>query len=98
MHIVIHKVASDTLHEVSVLQMAVERAQVEAAHGTDEPGRAVPEVESNREDDVDGMIGFARLATEKEHNMTLLQGVRLYPKAIAWSVLISTCIVMEGYV
>jgi len=39
----------------------------------------------------------ARLASEKEHNMTLWQGVKLYPKAIGWSVLISTCIVMEGY-
>ncbi|KAL7419465.1 hypothetical protein Q5752_006303 [Cryptotrichosporon argae] len=39
----------------------------------------------------------ARHATEKERNMTLLQGIRLYPKAVAWSMLISTCIVMEGY-
>ena len=37
------------------------------------------------------------VATDKEHKMTLLQGIRLYPKAIAWSMLISTCIVMEGY-
>lgn len=29
--------------------------------------------------------------------MTLMQGVRLYPKAVAWSMLISTCIVMEGF-
>ncbi|OPB43514.1 MFS permease (maltose permease) [Trichoderma guizhouense] len=29
--------------------------------------------------------------------MTLLQGIKLYPKAIAWSMIISTCIVMEGY-
>lgn len=29
--------------------------------------------------------------------MTLLQGIKLYPKAVAWSVLISTCIAMEGY-
>ncbi|KAI1372586.1 sugar transporter [Hypoxylon crocopeplum] len=43
------------------------------------------------------VIRNARLATEKEHKMTLWQGLRLYPKAIAWSVLISTCIVMEGY-
>lgn len=42
-------------------------------------------------------IQNARLATESEHKMTLLQGIRLYPKAVAWSVLISTCIVMEGY-
>ncbi|KAJ5972119.1 Major facilitator superfamily domain general substrate transporter [Penicillium vulpinum] len=39
----------------------------------------------------------AKAATEAEHNMTLLQGIRTYPKAIAWSVLISTCIAMEGY-
>ncbi|KAF2766103.1 trehalose transporter [Teratosphaeria nubilosa] len=39
----------------------------------------------------------ARAATEKEHHMTLMQGIRLYPKAIAWSLLISTCIAMEGY-
>lgn len=39
----------------------------------------------------------AKSATEKEHSMTLMQGVRLYPKAIVWSILISTCIAMEGY-
>lgn len=43
------------------------------------------------------LINDARLATEKEGKMTLLQGIKLYPKAIAWSVLISTTIVMEGY-
>ncbi|KAI1633362.1 alpha glucoside transporter [Biscogniauxia mediterranea] len=46
---------------------------------------------------VSDIIRSARLATEKERKMTLLQGIKLYPKAIAWSVLISTCIVMEGY-
>ncbi|KAI0207006.1 sugar transporter-domain-containing protein [Astrocystis sublimbata] len=46
---------------------------------------------------MEDLIRNARLATEKEHNMSLLQGIRLYPKAIGWSVLISTCIVMEGY-
>ncbi|KAM0719611.1 hypothetical protein Q7P37_003741 [Cladosporium fusiforme] len=39
----------------------------------------------------------AKAATEKEQNMTLLQGIKLYPKAIGWSVLISTLIVMEGF-
>jgi SP family general alpha glucoside:H+ symporter-like MFS transporter len=43
------------------------------------------------------VINDARLATENEHKMTLMQGIKLYPKAIGWSVLISTCIVMEGY-
>ncbi|KAH7134799.1 general substrate transporter [Dactylonectria estremocensis] len=44
-----------------------------------------------------GIIEHAKAATEKEHNMTLMQGIRLYPKAIFWSFLISTCIVMEGF-
>ena len=42
------------------------------------------------------LVAFAKSATDKERKMTLLQGIKLYPKAIAWSVLISTCIVMEG--
>lgn len=45
----------------------------------------------------DRVIQGAKTATENEQKMTLMQGIRLYPKAIAWSVLISTCIVMEGY-
>ncbi|KAF7291456.1 MFS general substrate transporter [Mycena kentingensis (nom. inval.)] len=43
------------------------------------------------------MIQDAKSATTKEHQMSLLDGLRIYPKAIAWSMLISTCIVMEGY-
>ncbi|KAM6497122.1 General substrate transporter [Amanita muscaria] len=43
------------------------------------------------------VIAFAKLAADKERNMTLWQGINLYPKAVAWSILISTCIVMEGY-
>lgn len=43
------------------------------------------------------VVDKARSAASKEQSMTLLQGLRLYPKAVAWSLLISTCIVMEGY-
>lgn len=39
----------------------------------------------------------AKAATKAEHKMTFFQGVRLYPKAIGWSVLLSFTIVMEGY-
>lgn len=39
----------------------------------------------------------AKRASDNEQNMTLMQGIRLYPKAVAWSLLISTCIAMEGY-
>lgn len=43
------------------------------------------------------VIRKAKTATDKEHKMTLWQGIKLYPKAIGWSLLISTCICMEGY-
>ncbi|KAF2172566.1 hypothetical protein M409DRAFT_50241 [Zasmidium cellare ATCC 36951] len=34
----------------------------------------------------------AKKASDNEQSMTLIQGLKLYPKAIAWSILISTCI------
>ncbi|KAK6345779.1 hypothetical protein TWF718_007685 [Orbilia javanica] len=39
----------------------------------------------------------AREATEIEHSLSLWENIRLYPKSIAWSVLMSTAIIMEGY-
>lgn len=39
----------------------------------------------------------AKEATDVEHAMTLQQAIKRYPKAIAWSVLLSTAIAMEGY-
>lgn len=43
------------------------------------------------------LIADARAASEKEQHMTLMQGIKLYPKAVGWSFFISTCIIMEGY-
>ncbi|EMC93272.1 hypothetical protein BAUCODRAFT_125144 [Baudoinia panamericana UAMH 10762] len=39
----------------------------------------------------------AVIATDKEHSLTLSQALKAYPKAIMWSVLLSTAVVMEGY-
>lgn len=39
----------------------------------------------------------AMAATQKEKDMTLMEGLRTYPKACLWSMLISSCIIMEGY-
>jgi SP family general alpha glucoside:H+ symporter-like MFS transporter len=39
----------------------------------------------------------AKEAAQVEKSMTLTQAIKLYPKAIGWSVLLSTAIVMEGY-
>ncbi|KIW20214.1 hypothetical protein PV08_00789 [Exophiala spinifera] len=46
---------------------------------------------------VDEIVLNASRATDKEHKMSLWQGIKLYPKAVGWSLLISTCIAMEGY-
>lgn len=43
------------------------------------------------------IIQNAKAATDKEQRMTLWEGIKTYPKAVGWSLLISTCIAMEGY-
>ena len=43
------------------------------------------------------LAGGAKAATRSEHKMTLMESLRLYPKAIGWSTLLSMTIVMEGY-
>jgi SP family general alpha glucoside:H+ symporter-like MFS transporter len=39
----------------------------------------------------------AKVATNREHAMTLREALRKYPKAIGWSVLLSLAVAMEGY-
>lgn len=39
----------------------------------------------------------AKDASALEHNISVWQSVKLYKKAIAWSILLSTAIIMEGY-
>lgn len=56
----------------------------------DHPKAAQTSAEAN-------MIANAQRATMLEHGMTLKQGLKLYPKAILWSALISTLCAMEGY-
>jgi hypothetical protein len=37
----------------------------------------------------------AARATQAEISMTLMQGIKTYPKAIGWSILLSTCIIVS---
>ncbi|KAL4897876.1 hypothetical protein BDV59DRAFT_51481 [Aspergillus ambiguus] len=66
-----------------------------------EPATQTPPNDSqprqNSTSSVARIVQNAKAATDKERQMTLFQGIRLYPKAVAWSILISTCIAMEGY-
>ena len=39
----------------------------------------------------------AQDATDKEHHLTLSAAIKLYPKAVAWSVVMSASLIMDGY-
>lgn len=39
----------------------------------------------------------AKQAADAEHRMTLWQAIKTYPKAIGWSCLLSSTLIMEGY-
>lgn len=41
------------------------------------------------------VVAEAARATQAETSMTLLEGIKTYPKAIGWSVLLSTCIIVS---
>jgi hypothetical protein len=43
------------------------------------------------------LISEAKEATDHEHDMGLFEAIRRYPKAVGWSILASTALVMEGY-
>jgi MFS transporter, SP family, general alpha glucoside:H+ symporter len=39
----------------------------------------------------------AEQANNKDHNLTILQAFKLYPKAVAWSAVLSAACIMDGY-
>ncbi|KAH7166502.1 general substrate transporter [Dactylonectria macrodidyma] len=45
----------------------------------------------------DDILKGAQQATDAEHSMTLMEGIRKYPKACLWSVLFSSALIMEGF-
>ena len=51
----------------------------------------------HKDPDYAHLVDEARLAMEREHSMTLAEAIRMYPKAVGWSVLLSTALIMEGY-
>lgn len=39
----------------------------------------------------------AQHAADDEKSMSLFQAIKLYPKAVGWSVVLSSALIMEGY-
>jgi SP family general alpha glucoside:H+ symporter-like MFS transporter len=71
-------------------------ADIKASPASDGP---LPDKETGAPTPQDGGVVAveAKHASDKEHQMSLLQAIKLYPKAIGWSVLVSSTIIMEGY-
>lgn len=47
--------------------------------------------------DADQLADEARHASSKEQQMSLWAALKLYPKAVGWSMLLSSTLIMEGY-
>lgn len=62
------------------------------------PGHNAGEIETKRTQQPDEqLIEDVDNADNEEKNLGFLAAIRLYPKAVGWSVLLSTAIIMEGY-
>ncbi|KAI1388950.1 sugar transporter [Hypoxylon trugodes] len=48
-------------------------------------------------DDFMTLVNEANEANERERGMKLSQAFKIYPKAIAWSMILSSCLIMEGF-
>lgn len=58
-----------------------------------------PSEVENLQHSLDGeqLTALAQLGAEAEHSMTPLEAIRAYPMAIFWSLMVSMCVIMEGY-
>lgn len=73
-------------------------------HHREEPD--VPQVEKKQAENLEGKSDIkdwnalaegGRAATAAEHDLNVINAIKLYPKAVFWSVIISMAVVMESY-
>ncbi|KAI1348785.1 general alpha-glucoside permease [Xylaria sp. FL0043] len=60
-------------------------------------GEAVAARIAGNVEDFMTLVKEADEANERERGMTLRHAFKVYPKAIGWSMLLSSCLIMEGY-
>lgn len=73
--------------------VAVDRAQDGVARIDDAAMRKL----SATNPDIVQSFEEAKAATAGEHELTIRDAIKLYPKAIAFSIIFSTAVIMEGY-
>ncbi|KAK9252326.1 general substrate transporter [Lipomyces tetrasporus] len=74
--------------------MQTKEVDIKMAEAGAEPMVLLPTVTQNLSGD---LVAEAKDATSFEHQMTPGQALKLYPKAVGWSILLSLAIIMEGY-
>lgn len=82
--------ATDAEKAGALFERAVTRDSSEVEKTTDLMGEMTAA-------DIQQELDNARQASQDEQAMNLRDGMRLYPKAILWSMLLSLAIVMEGF-
>ncbi|KAI1281543.1 general alpha-glucoside permease [Xylaria sp. FL0933] len=84
----------DTMSEKQDFEKDVEDGQHKRSAHIDEAVAA--RIAGNVEDFMT-LVKEADEANERERGMTLRHAFKVYPKAIGWSMLLSSCLIMEGY-
>ncbi|SCU86777.1 LADA_0E00232g1_1 [Lachancea dasiensis] len=73
------------------------KSDVELCHMEHAPGSNSPEDEDTEASELLNATQDAKEADDNERTMPLMQALKTYPKAAAWSLLVSTTLIMEGY-
>ncbi|KAL7927389.1 general substrate transporter [Trichoderma austrokoningii] len=69
----------------------MEKSNLEVTHTEGVP------IEVDEKYNINEITDKAKQGAEAEHNLAPLQAIRLYPKAIFWCLVVSACVIMEGY-
>ncbi|KAI1129825.1 general alpha-glucoside permease [Nemania abortiva] len=90
-------VRQDTMSEKQDFEKDVETARAGGNGTSTHIDEAVAARIAENVDDFMTLVNEANEANERERGMTLLYAFKVYPKAIGWSMLLSSCLIMEGY-
>jgi len=82
-------------HQMAAVHNESNTMHAVAAHDENAAQKHLHNVNDTVEDVA--LVYNAKMASDAEHAMSLMQGFRLYPKAMGWSIALSTSLIMEGY-
>ncbi|XDG03454.1 hypothetical protein ABKA04_003069 [Annulohypoxylon sp. FPYF3050] len=95
------KVRTETPHGVISVEHDSEKGLENGGSGVREQYTQIDPAIANRiaanVDDFMTLVNEANEANERERGMKLSHAFRVYPKAIGWSMILSSCLIMEGF-